>query len=189
MGYFTAETTMAQARTELEEVATSLYPGTSGAIGTAWAAVGVGTAPDPDTVPPTVEITAPADGATVADGFTVEATAADDKGVLRVEFSIDGAVAGSDDTAPYAFVTATGLAPGDHTVQATAYDNFNAVSDSITVNIPNVDPDPDPDPDPTNPDGDDGDGGGCCSTSTDEGAIGSMLLFFATMLSMRRRRR
>ncbi|MEJ7601292.1 MAG: M4 family metallopeptidase [Kofleriaceae bacterium] len=190
MGYFTAETTFAQARTELEEVAGELYPSAVGAVGTAWAAVGVGTRPAPDAVPPTIDITAPGDGTTVAAGFTIEATAADDKAVLSVEFAIDGTSLGSDKTAPYAFTTLAGLAPGTHTVTATAYDAFNETSDSITVTVPDLEPDP-TNPDPTNPtDGDDdGEGGGCCSTGSDKGAVGSLLLFFATMLTLRRRRR
>ena len=189
MGYFTAGTTFAQARTELEEVAGELYPSTVGAVGTAWAAVGVGTQPPADAVPPTIDITAPGDGTQVAAGFTVEATAADDKAVLSVEFFVDGTSIGFDNTAPYSIATLAGLAPGTHTITATAYDAFNEASDSVTVTVPDLEPDPsDPDPsDPNNPS--DGDGGGCCSTGSDKGAVGSLLLFFATMLTLRRRRR
>jgi uncharacterized protein (TIGR03382 family) len=185
-GYFTENTNFAMARTLTSQVANDLYPGSSEAVQIAWAAVGVGTHPNADTVPPTIDITAPTDGSTVTAGFTVDATAADDRGVDRVEFSVDGTMVGSDDTAPYSFVTNSSISTGNHTVSATAFDGFgNMASDSVTVTIPSIDPDPDPNP--NNPD--DGDGGGCCSTSTDEGAIGSLLLFLATMVSLRRRRR
>jgi len=179
-GYFTENTNFAMARTETEEVANELYPGSSEAVGAAWAAVGV------DAAPPTVDITAPTGGSTLAPGFTVDVSATDDSGVARVELSIDGMAVGSDDAAPYSFITNSAIAPGDHTILATAFDvGGNMASDSVTVTVSAADPDP------TNPgDGDgDGDGGGCCSTSTDEGAIGSLMLFFATMLTLRRRRR
>ena len=136
-GYLTSNTNLAQARTATEEVAEELYPGGAEktAVGMAWAAVGVGSPPGPDTQPPTVDITSPASGAAVVPGFDVAIAASDDRGVLRVELAIDGAVIGSDDTAPYTFATDAGLAAGTHTLRATAYDASNQASDTIEVTV------------------------------------------------------
>src|SRR5256712_3642085 len=49
------------------------------------------TAAPPDTTPPTVAITAPAAGATVAGTITVSASATDNVGVVGVQFKLDGA--------------------------------------------------------------------------------------------------
>ena len=55
-----------------------------------------------DTTPPTVSVTAPAAGATVSATTTVTATAADNVGVAGVQFLLDGANLGAEDTtAPY----------------------------------------------------------------------------------------
>ncbi|HXG22698.1 MAG TPA: Ig-like domain-containing protein, partial [Methylomirabilota bacterium] len=61
-----------------------------------------GTAPT-DTQPPVVSLTAPANGATVSgSAVTVSATASDNVGVVGVQFRLDGANLGSEDTsAPY----------------------------------------------------------------------------------------
>jgi glucose/arabinose dehydrogenase len=56
-----------------------------------------------DTVAPTVAITSPANGATVArrSTVTITATASDNVGVTRVDFMVNGAVQCSDTTSPY----------------------------------------------------------------------------------------
>ena len=55
-----------------------------------------------DTTPPTVAITAPAAGATVSGSITVNATASDNDSVSGVQFRLDGANLGAEDTAsPY----------------------------------------------------------------------------------------
>lgn len=56
-----------------------------------------------DTTAPTVSITNPADGATVArrTTVTITATASDNVGVTRVQFSVNGAVQCTDTSAPY----------------------------------------------------------------------------------------
>jgi endoglucanase len=89
--------------------------------------------------PPTVQITAPANGATVTTG-TVNFTAnASDPGgaVARVEFRLDGTLLLSDTTAPYATsFNAGNLANGSHTLQAQAFDNGNpslSATQSITI--------------------------------------------------------
>ena len=59
--------------------------------------------PPVDTTPPTVAITAPAAGATVSGTVTVSRpNASDNVGVVGVQFSVDGADLGAEDsTAPY----------------------------------------------------------------------------------------
>ena len=193
-GYFMPDTNFAQARTATEQSAQDLYPGSATtAVSLAWATVGVGSAPT-DSMPPSVHITSPMTGTSAQPGFTVAATATDDQGVLRVDFSVDGAVVHAMTTTPYTFTTAATLAPGAHTIAATAYDAVNHASDSVTVTI--IDPtcggactvnetcDSTTGTCVANP----GDSGGCCSSSRD-GAGGSLLLFAATGFVLVRRRR
>jgi hypothetical protein len=76
-----------------------------------------------DTTAPTVTMTSPA-GGNVSGTVTVAATAADDFGVVGVQFLLDGAdLGGEDTTAPYEAVLATlSVANGDHTLTAVARD-------------------------------------------------------------------
>jgi poly(hydroxyalkanoate) depolymerase family esterase len=93
-----------------------------------------------DTMPPTVSVTSPAGGATVSGTVTVTATATDDTGVTRVDVLIDGAVVGSDATAPFAVpVDTTRLGNGSHAIAARAFDAANnaATSASVTVTVQN----------------------------------------------------
>jgi cellulose 1,4-beta-cellobiosidase len=78
----------------------------------------------PGNTAPIVSLTSPANGATVSSPVQLAATASDPNGgaVTRVEFRVDGNLVNSDTTAPYSF-SVTGLAPGAHTAQATAFDN------------------------------------------------------------------
>lgn len=136
--YFTENTHYMQARTLTEMAANELFPGaTKTVVGLAWATVGVGTAPT-DNVAPTITITAPSDTDIVEEGFTITANAADDQGIVRVDFSIDGEVVGSATEAPYSFKTATNVAFGQHVIEATAYDAVNTTSDMLTVKL--IDP-------------------------------------------------
>src|SRR2546428_13143084 len=71
----------------------SVYPGTLG---------GAGVTP-PDTTPPTVSSTSPANGATVSGTITVSAIASDNVRVARGQFRLDGGEPrGEGSTAPYA---------------------------------------------------------------------------------------
>src|SRR5205809_651817 len=64
--------------------------------------VTVANAPPPDTTPPTVSITSPANGQTISTTVTVSANASDNVGVVGVQFRLDGANLGGEDTAaPY----------------------------------------------------------------------------------------
>jgi hypothetical protein len=92
----------------------------------------------PPNTPPTVTLTQPADGSSVASGSIVgiAANASDsDPGgtVAKVEFFVDGQKIGEDASAPYAFAwTATS---GNHTLTARATDNLGATTDSAPVGI------------------------------------------------------
>ena len=96
--------------------------------------------PVPDTAPPTVNLTAPANNATVVGTVNVTANATDDVGVAGVQFVLDGANLGAEDTtAPYATAwdskTATN---GGHTLTAIARDaagnTATATAVAVTVN-------------------------------------------------------
>ena len=83
------------------------------------------TVPRPaDTTLPTVALTSPAAGATVSgSSVALAATAADNVGVARVEFKVDGTLITSDPTSPYAATwNASSATAGSHTIMATAYD-------------------------------------------------------------------
>jgi poly(hydroxyalkanoate) depolymerase family esterase len=76
-----------------------------------------------DTTPPSVQLTAPAAGATVSGSVTLAATASDNTGVSRVDFLIDGAQVASDAAAPYELTRSSAtVADGAHTVTARAVD-------------------------------------------------------------------
>ena len=199
---FTANTTLAQARTITENAAETIYPGcTKAAVGTAWAAVGVGTAPPADAVPPTTEIAAPADGARVLPGFQVQVNATDDTCILKVELRIDGTLVNTVTAAPFTFTTDAALAPGSHTIEVTTYDASNQSTDTATVTIGVPDGGACTADDqcgdgqtcesgtcqPTGTDG--GDPTGCgCTSGGNRGAAGSLLLVLATAFALRRRR-
>ncbi len=83
--------------------------------------------------PPVVSIQFPQPGNNVSGvGFIVQATATDDRGVRRVEISLDGTLVATLDSAPYeAFITSLGVAPGTHPVRVRAFDEQNAFRDAI----------------------------------------------------------
>ncbi len=87
-----------------------------------------------DAYPPVVAITAPSSNAVVGGLVSVAATAEDDLAVARVEFLADGALIGTDTTAPYeAGWNTSGLSEGAHTLTAKAYDNGGRVGTSTAV--------------------------------------------------------
>jgi hypothetical protein len=91
----------------------------------------------PDTVPPTVSVTAPVAGATVSGALSVQATAADDVGVAGVQFSLDGANLGPEvTTAPYtASWDSSAAANGPHTLTAVARDAAGNTTTSAGVSV------------------------------------------------------
>src|SRR5438034_533151 len=97
----------------------------------------------PDTAAPTVAITSPASGATVTGSVTVSADASDNVAVVGVQFQLDGAALGAEDTtAPYAVTwNTTTAAPGTHTLRAVARDAANnTATAAVTVTVSNAAP-------------------------------------------------
>jgi fibronectin type 3 domain-containing protein len=96
----------------------------------------------PDTTPPAVSITSPAGGATVSGSIAVSASASDDGGVAGVQFLIDGANLGAEDTtAPYSVSWGTTTAAnGSHTLTARARDaaGNTTASAAVTVSVSNT---------------------------------------------------
>ncbi len=92
--------------------------------------------------PPTVQITAPANGTTVSSNVTLTAIAADDKGVASVAFLVNGTPLATDTTAPYsASWNTTTVANGTHTLTATATDTAGkTTSTTVTVTVNNSTP-------------------------------------------------
>ncbi len=88
-----------------------------------------------DTVPPTVDITAPAGGAVVKDTVNVTASANDNTGLAKVEFYVNGVLRATDTTAPYVYAWDTKVtANGKINLTVKAYDlSGNVNSDSIQV--------------------------------------------------------
>src|SRR5882672_3056514 len=96
-----------------------------------------------DTTPPTVSLNAPASGATVTGSVTVAANASDNVGVAGVQFRLDGAGLGAEDTAaPFsASWTTTAAANGSHTLTAVARDAAGNYTTSapVTITVANAD--------------------------------------------------
>ena len=94
-----------------------------------------------DTTPPTVSMTAPANGASVSGSVTVAANASDNVGVAGVQFQLDGANLGTEDTAaPYSISwDTTTTANGSHTLTAVARDaaGNRTTSSPVTVTVSN----------------------------------------------------
>ena len=98
----------------------------------------------PDTTPPAVSITAPAGGTRVRGTINVTANASDNVGVAGVQFRVDGANLGAEDTAaPYQVSWNTATASnGSHTLTAVARDaaGNSRASSGVTVTVDNAAP-------------------------------------------------
>jgi poly(hydroxyalkanoate) depolymerase family esterase len=89
-----------------------------------------------DGAPPSATITTPVDGAAVDGAVAITASASDNIGVDRVEFLLDGALLGSDATAPYALTWNSATASnGAHVLQARAVDLAGNIGSSPQVNV------------------------------------------------------
>src|SRR5438876_8933498 len=97
-----------------------------------------------DAMQPTVSMTAPAAGGTVAGTITVSASATDNVGVVGVQFKLDGANLGAELTsAPYAISWATTAASnGTHSLTAVARDaaGNTATTAAVSVTVDNAPP-------------------------------------------------
>ena len=100
----------------------------------------------PDTIPPTVSMTAPASGAAVAGSIPVSATAADNVGIVGVQFMLDGAVLGAEVAqAPYTTTwNTTAATNGPHSLTAVARDlaGNKTTAAAVAVSINNAAPPP-----------------------------------------------
>ncbi|WP_224365339.1 Ig-like domain-containing protein [Hyalangium versicolor] len=90
----------------------------------------------PELTPPTVSITWPSSGTTLAGAVTISASASDTSGVSKVEFLLDGSVLGTDTTLPYSLSWDTLTASnGSHTLAARATDIYGTVATSTAVTV------------------------------------------------------
>jgi Zn-dependent metalloprotease len=90
----------------------------------------------PDTTPPAVSLTAPAEGSLVRGVVSVTASASDNVGVSRVELLVDGLVAGTDSAAPFAFAWDTAaVSEGPHQLAARAFDAADNSTTSAAVSV------------------------------------------------------
>lgn len=100
----------------------------------------------PDDAPPSVALTAPANGAFVSGTTTISALAADNIGVAAVQFLLDGAPLGPEDTTlPYSIEwDSASVADGPHTLAARARDLAGNVATSAvhSITVDNVDDQP-----------------------------------------------
>jgi hypothetical protein len=98
--------------------------------------------------PPTVVITAPSSGATLSGTVNVTANASDDVGVGGVQFKLDGANLGAEDTTSSYSVSwdTTTATNGSHTLTAVARDTaaHTTTSAAVTVTVGNAGPPPPP---------------------------------------------
>ncbi|MDQ3690407.1 MAG: DNRLRE domain-containing protein [Chloroflexota bacterium] len=96
-----------------------------------------------DTTAPSVELTAPDDGALVAGTIALSADAVDDVAIARVDFLVDDVVVASDDRAPYTSSWDTAaVGDGARTLTALAVDTSNNTTTSAprTVSVDNTAP-------------------------------------------------
>jgi hypothetical protein len=77
-----------------------------------------------DKVAPSVTITSPGEGASVAAGFTVTADASDDRKVAHVQLKVDGMLVATDATVPYVMSAPMNLPSGEHTIEVIASDPY-----------------------------------------------------------------
>jgi hypothetical protein len=106
-----------------------------------------------DRTEPSVSIATPTNGSTVAGGVTVSANAADNVGVAGVQFQLDGASLGAEDTVPPYSVSwnTTTAADGSRTITAVARDagGHRTTSAAVSVTVANAPPPPPPPPPPS----------------------------------------
>ena len=99
-------------------------------------ALGGGGPPSGDTQAPTVQITAPQNQSHVSGRVTIQASASDNVGVTRVEFYVDGALVGTDASAPYRYAWQTNhVSQGAHSLVCKAFDAPGNFGTSPTVTV------------------------------------------------------
>jgi len=99
-----------------------------------WVTQGAGTG---DTTPPSVSASENGTSGTI----TLSATASDNVGVSRVEFSVDGLLVGTDSASPYSMtLDSTTLSNGSHSLTAKAFDaaGNSATSSAVSFSVSNA---------------------------------------------------
>jgi hypothetical protein len=113
-------------------------------LGTRWTSDAVTITVFNDKTPPAVKILSPNAGATLTGTSTVTADASDNVGVVGVQFRVDGAALGAEDTtAPYAVSWDTiAASSGSHSLTAVARDaaGNTAISQAVAVTVDNAPP-------------------------------------------------
>jgi fibronectin type 3 domain-containing protein len=105
----------------------------------------------PDTTPPAVTMSSPADGSTVSGSVALSASASDDVSVAGVQFRVDGVNVGAEVTsAPHSVSwDSRTVGDGSHTISAVARDAAgNTGTASVSVTVSNAAPPPPPPPPP-----------------------------------------
>ncbi|MDQ3296213.1 MAG: Ig-like domain-containing protein [Myxococcota bacterium] len=142
----------------------------------------LGAAGAADREAPVVAITAPRDGARLAAGFEVSATADDDVGITLAQLVIDGVATASLTAPPWKFATPAMLDGGSHEISITVTDGVHTTTSTIEVTITVAAPSPD-----------DGDGGddpvAGCQVGSSGGSIGSLGAALVLLGFVVRRRR
>lgn len=89
-----------------------------------------------DSSPPSVLITSPSDGSKVSVNVSVNVNASDNMGVTKVELYVDGVLAASSTSAPFATKwNSKKAAAGKHNLQCKAYDSAGNTSMSQVVSV------------------------------------------------------
>ena len=90
----------------------------------------------PESVPPTVSLSYPANNTTASGTLSVTASAGDNVGVTKVEFYVNGVLNGTDTSTPYIYSWNTSsLAAGTYTLMTKAYDAAGNVGQSSNVSV------------------------------------------------------
>jgi beta-mannanase len=117
----------------------TLYPWTKDAAGNVSAVFGspaTVTITIVDTTAPTVSISSPANNASVSGAVSVSIAAADNTGVSKVEFYVNGTLQASDTASPFTFNwSTTSLANGAYTLSAKAYDDAGNAGQSGNLSV------------------------------------------------------
>ncbi len=88
-----------------------------------------------DTIKPPVSINSPVNGSTVSGVVSLIANASDNVGVTRVEFWVNGSLAGSSASSPYSLQWNTSGLSGSITLQSKAYDAAGNVGVSLPISV------------------------------------------------------
>src|SRR5438046_10597348 len=90
----------------------------------------------PDTTPPAVEVSSPADGAAVSGTATIRANASDNVAVVGVQCKVDGVPVSDVAAVPYASNwNTTTVADGSHTLTAVARDGAGNTTSSMASGV------------------------------------------------------